>query len=62
MLYLIDGYHAPSWVIGITWIMIRFMLIALTGGVLDAIFVKVVRDGTPGESSPYRRRAKGYTQ
>ena len=27
---------------------------------LDAIFVKVVKDGTPGENSPYLRRAKGY--
>ena len=36
MLYLIDGYHAPSWVLGITWIMIGFMLMAFTGGVLNA--------------------------
>ena len=35
MLYLIDGYHAPSWVLGITWIMIGFMLMAFTGGILD---------------------------
>lgn len=27
---------------------------------LDAIFVKVMRDGTPGENSPFRRLAKGY--
>ena len=36
MLYLIRGYHAPSWVLGITWIMIGFMLMAFTGGVLNA--------------------------
>ena len=36
MLYFMDGYHAPSWVLGITWIMIGFMLMAFTGGILDA--------------------------
>ena len=35
MLYFMDGYHAPSWVLGITWIMIGFMLMAFTGGILD---------------------------
>jgi len=35
MLYLIRGYHAPSWILGITWIMIGFMLMAFTGGGLD---------------------------
>ena len=36
MLYLTDGYRAPSWVLGITWIMIGFMLMAFAGGILDA--------------------------
>ena len=35
MLYFMDGYHAPSWVLGITWIMIGFMFIAFTGGIID---------------------------
>jgi len=36
MLYFMDGYHAPSWVLGITWIVIGFMFIAFTGGIIDA--------------------------
>ena len=35
MLYFMDGYHTPSWVLGITWIVIGFMFIAFTGGIID---------------------------
>ena len=35
MLYFMDGYHAPSWVLGITWIVIGFMFITFTGGIID---------------------------
>ena len=35
VLYLVDGYEAPSWVLGILWITLAFMFMAFTGGVLD---------------------------
>ena len=35
VLYLVDGYQAPSWVLGILWITLAFMFMAFTGGVLD---------------------------
>jgi len=35
MLYILDGYEAPSWVLGILWITLAFMFMAFTGGILD---------------------------
>ena len=35
VLYIVDGYQAPSWVLGILWITLAFMFMAFTGGVLD---------------------------
>ena len=35
VLYLVDGYQAPSWVLGILWITLAFMFMAFTGGILD---------------------------
>ena len=35
MLYIMDGYQAPSWVLGILWITLAFMFMAFAGGILD---------------------------
>ena len=35
VLYILDDYQAPSWVLGILWITLAFMFMAFTGGVLD---------------------------